>query len=227
MTATVSVLLPAFNSELTITRAIRSALAQTGVEVEICVVDDGSTDYTERAITSILDARIRYAYQPNGGLVSALNAALEMATGDYCIRLDADDWYHPHALINLTTAMDAGAGFAYGAVQYHGRRSDVFRPPIFAKEAFYQHNASLYPFMFKRALAPLYRVVCPTVVGLEDYDHVLQLIESGAVGVALPDTLVLHYVLAHGSMMETSRAGQDDLFAAFRELHPQVEAKAL
>jgi glycosyltransferase involved in cell wall biosynthesis len=220
----ISALLPSYNAELTISRAIRSCLNQPGVNVQIVVVDDGSTDHTARRVNSFDDARIHYVYQPNGGLVSALRTAAKHAQGRYIIRLDSDDWFEPKALKRMVAAMDAGAGFCYGQVRYYGRRSDVFTPPPFRADDFNRHNASLYPVMYRReALDTInYETICATVPGLEDWDFNLALIKAGYEGLALRDTLVLHYILQHRSMMKVSKAGEVELMAAFRSKWPMV-----
>lgn len=230
--ADVSVLLPVYNGQFTIKRAIRSALAQPGVDVEVVVVDDGSTDDTPRLIDELMvSTRQRFTaiHQKNAGLVEALRTALKAATGRYLIRLDADDWYKRGALIKLMEALDAGAGFAYGSVVYHGRSSMIFRPDPYRREDFYRHNASLYPVMFRREALKTcqIRTVCETVVGLEDWDFVLQLIDAGYEGRALPEVTVMNYLYTHGSMMQQSKNGQEALFEAFRRLWPKVEATRL
>lgn len=84
----VSVVIPAYNAESTVEAAVRSALAQD-VDVEVVVVDDGSTDGTPEVlagIEGIVSDRI-----PNGGAAAARNRALELASGEIVAFLDADD----------------------------------------------------------------------------------------------------------------------------------------
>lgn len=225
----ISVLLPAYNAELTIARAIRSCLNQLGVNVQVVVVDDGSTDDTARRVKSLRDERIIYIHQSNAGLVAALVTATKYATGRYIIRLDADDFFEPRALKRMMGAMEGGAGFCYGQVRYYGRRSDLFTPTPFRVEDFYTHNASLYPVMYRReALDKInYETICPTVPGLEDWDFNLALINAGYEGLALRDTLVLHYILQHRSMMSVSKAGEGDLMTAFRAKWPMVVGEVM
>jgi hypothetical protein len=88
----VSCVMPTYNMAHMIERAIDSALAQDyGADnIEILVVDDGSTDDLEAVLTSYLD-RVRYVRKENGGLVSAINRGVEEASGDFIAQLDADD----------------------------------------------------------------------------------------------------------------------------------------
>lgn len=90
----ISVIIPAYNAESTIKRAIDSVLAQSRPADEIIVIDDGSTDGTAELVRSYGDV-IRYFYQKNTGLSGAMNYGIEKATGDWIGFLDADDEWLP------------------------------------------------------------------------------------------------------------------------------------
>lgn len=96
----VSVLIPAYNAELTIARAINSMLCQTYTNIEIIVVDDGSTDGTASIVSYIADAndRVRLRTQSNCGLVDTLNKAIKYCRGKYIARMDADDISTPNRI---------------------------------------------------------------------------------------------------------------------------------
>jgi glycosyltransferase involved in cell wall biosynthesis len=95
--ATVSVIIPAYNSETYVANAIRSVLAQSYRPHEIIVVDDGSTDGTARAIEPFRHV-IRYLHQENRGEPAARNTGMREATGEYIAFLDADDLWVPEKL---------------------------------------------------------------------------------------------------------------------------------
>jgi glycosyltransferase involved in cell wall biosynthesis len=90
----VSVIIPAFNRENTVTRAVESVLAQTYKETELIVVDDGSTDGTISALSRYGD-RIRLIRQANAGPSAARNAGIRAALGDLIGFLDSDDEWLP------------------------------------------------------------------------------------------------------------------------------------
>ena len=94
---TVSVVIPTFNRSRLVVRAVESALDQRGVETEIIVVDDGSTDDTERALAPF-GQRIRYFKQQNQGVVAARNRGMELATRPFIALLDSDDTWLPWKL---------------------------------------------------------------------------------------------------------------------------------
>ena len=100
-TAKVSVLMPAYNAQNTITIAMASVLNQTWTDLELVVVDDGSEDDTWSAIQSFAAADLRVIalrHEDNKGAYQARNTALQAATGDFLTVHDADDWSHPQKI---------------------------------------------------------------------------------------------------------------------------------
>jgi glycosyltransferase involved in cell wall biosynthesis len=95
----VSIIIPVYNGSNYLKEAIDSALAQTYENIEVIVINDGSTDKgkTEEIALSYGD-RIRYFYKENGGVSSALNAGIKMAKGDYISWLSHDDAFLPNKL---------------------------------------------------------------------------------------------------------------------------------
>jgi succinoglycan biosynthesis protein ExoO len=100
-----TVVIPAWNAQHVIGRAINSALTQREVRVEIIVVDDASSDGTQAAVASFADPRVHYIWQSvNGGPAAARNAALDAACGRWIAVLDADDEMLPTRLHELIGA---------------------------------------------------------------------------------------------------------------------------
>jgi len=93
----VTVAIPAFNACETLCAAIDSVLAQTYPNIEIIVVDDGSTDDTRRVLLAYGD-RLQYHYQPNGGLAKARNEGVSRARGAFIVLMDADDVCMPERI---------------------------------------------------------------------------------------------------------------------------------
>jgi glycosyltransferase involved in cell wall biosynthesis len=128
----VSVVVNNFNYERYLGEAIDSALAQDHDDVEVVVVDDGSTDGSAEIVASY-GSRVVPVLKPNGGQGSAFNAGFAVATGDVVIFLDADDRLAPAAARTVAAAFAADADLA--SVQYRlqvidgdGRSTGTIRP---------------------------------------------------------------------------------------------------
>ena len=92
----ISVVITCYNHGKYLRQAIESILAQTYRDVEIIVVDDGSTDHTKFVVDNY--PQVKYVYQANQGLSSARNTGVAHSKGEFVCFLDADDWLLPNAL---------------------------------------------------------------------------------------------------------------------------------
>src|SRR5215831_7065603 len=95
--ATVSVIIPVYNCEKYVADAIQSVLNQTYQNLEIIVVDDGSTDHSAQVVRSF-QPTVQYFHQPNQGMGAARNYGISLAKGDYFSFLDADDLWTPNKI---------------------------------------------------------------------------------------------------------------------------------
>lgn len=93
----VSVVIPTYNRADLLVQAVDSVLKQNVSDLEVIVVDDGSTDHTRQAMAPY-ENRIRYIYQNNGGVNQARNHGLSLSTGEYIALLDNDDLWLPGKL---------------------------------------------------------------------------------------------------------------------------------
>ncbi|WP_373526857.1 glycosyltransferase family 2 protein [Nostoc sp.] len=104
MSLKVSIIIPAYNTEAYIGRAIESALEQTLNDIEVIIVDDGSSDKTVEVAKSFTDQRLKVIVnQQNLGAAAARNRALRVAQGEWIAVLDSDDWYAPERLEKLVS----------------------------------------------------------------------------------------------------------------------------
>ena len=97
-TPRVSVVLPAYNAQDTVRRAIDSVLAQTMPDFELIVVDDGSQDRTGEVVEAVDDPRVRLLRRPHGGVPPTINAGLAEARAPIVAIQDADDFSVPDRL---------------------------------------------------------------------------------------------------------------------------------
>lgn len=102
----ISVIVPVFRVEKYINRCVDSILAQSYKNLEIILVDDGSDDACPLICDEYMkkDKRVKVVHKNNGGLSSARNAGLAIATGDFVGFVDSDDWIHPdmYAVLHKT-----------------------------------------------------------------------------------------------------------------------------
>jgi glycosyltransferase involved in cell wall biosynthesis len=97
MAPLVSVIIPTYNREKIISRAIDSVFAQTCQDFEIIVLDDGSQDST-KAVADAYGPRVKYFWQENKGIAGARNAGMHRASGSHIAFLDSDDYWLPRKL---------------------------------------------------------------------------------------------------------------------------------
>jgi GT2 family glycosyltransferase len=134
--ARVSVVIPTFDRAELVLEAVQSVVDQTYPDVEVLVVDDGSTDGTEAAVRGRFgaDARVRFFRKENGGAASARNHGIERATGSLIALLDSDDrQLHGH-LARQAAALEGapGADLAVCDAVYQGGR-ETGRTTVFAR----------------------------------------------------------------------------------------------
>ena len=100
----ISAVIPTYNREKTIGRAIESVLAQDHLPNEIIVLDDGSDDNTRKIVESY-GKKVRYVYQANKGVSAARNRGVAEANMEWIAFLDSDDYWLPHHLSNIVSAI--------------------------------------------------------------------------------------------------------------------------
>ena len=90
----VSIIVPVYNGEKTIERCLRSIQNQSYSNIEIIVINDGSTDHTQKVIEKYAasDSRFHYIEKPNSGVSDSRNVGMKAAKGDYVQFVDGDDW---------------------------------------------------------------------------------------------------------------------------------------
>ena len=124
----VSVIMTAFNEEKFIKNSIENVLIQSLSDFELIIVNDGSTDDTLDIINQFDDSRIKVINQENQGPGASRNNALKMASGEYVMYLDADDWYHPQALeIAYSEAKTRDTDFTFfQMINYDDKTGEIY-----------------------------------------------------------------------------------------------------
>jgi 6-pyruvoyltetrahydropterin/6-carboxytetrahydropterin synthase len=105
----VSIVMSCFNKATTVADSVKSVLAQTHRDLELIIVDDGSTDDSAQVLDALKsDRRVRVIRTPNAGQAAALNLGLSVARGAYVGFIDADDEYTPEHVEVLVEACEQG-----------------------------------------------------------------------------------------------------------------------
>jgi glycosyltransferase involved in cell wall biosynthesis len=179
MAPRVSVLMGVHNGAPWVREAVQSVLAQTLADLELVVVDDGSTDATPALLDTLADSRLRVTRQPRAGLTRALNRALGLARAGLVARLDADDLALPERLARQVSFLDAHPevgllGTGAREVDVGGREIARRAPPTddaAIRRALIRRNPFIHSsIVMRRALAERLGGYDPTLPVAQDYD---------------------------------------------------------
>jgi len=201
----VSVVIPCFNHGEFLPEAVASVTAAKRDDVEIIVVDDGSTDERTRAETDKLVARgIHVIRQGNRGLAAARNAGIAEAKAEYIFPLDADDHIRPGCLDHGIRILDADpkVGVVYGDGEYFGIRTGRWRIGPFDRHRLLQWNFIACCAVYRRSVWEHnhgYDGTMP-VQGLEDWDFWLGALENDWQFAYVPE-IFFDYRVAKESMI--------------------------
>jgi len=152
MNKLVSIIIPIYNSEEFLDKCIQSAINQSYKNIEIVLVNDGSTDSSKSICDSYAskDNRIKVIHKNNGGLVSSRKAGLKVSTGEYILYIDGDDWIEPELVqhyMNQVFEFNADVVISSHIVNLEGREDilpNSLPPGVYNKD---QLNSIVYPKM--------------------------------------------------------------------------------
>ncbi|MFM7270650.1 MAG: glycosyltransferase [Actinomycetes bacterium] len=208
-----SVIIPAYNAEAYLRETVDSALAQTHPDLEVIVVDDGSTDGT-RAILDAYGDRIVAVTQPNGGPAAARNHGLRLATGEYIGLLDADDLWAPTRAERCLALLEADPGLtgvltdswrfaddpaAATECIYRDRRGGVFPARDEQLAASARGNFLTASVFVRREVVFALGGFDPAIFGAEDYDLWCRILLAGG-AFALIEEPLSWYRVVEGSV---------------------------
>ena len=177
----ISVIVPVFNGEKTISETIRSILNQTFQDLEILIINDGSTDNTLEILSEFEDERIKIFSYENGGLPVARNRGIEQSSGDFVTFLDADDLWEPEKLEEQLKSLrhNPKAGVSYSWTSFIDENSQF----LYAWEPVY-YSGDVYPdlllrnfissgsnIMIKRSVIEKAGYFDPNLKSVEDWDY--------------------------------------------------------
>lgn len=198
----VSVILPAYNRETLVARAIDSVLAQTYDDFELIVVDDASKDGTRAVLETYRDhPRVRLLLSDvNRGGSGARNLGIEAARGDFIAFQDSDDVWLPHKLAAQMAALEArpAAGLCYcGSLYWGGARTYYIPEPVFSRldgdmsrEILRRNTTSTQTLVIRRAALEQAGVFDATLKRFQDWDLMIRVAQVTEF-VFLPEPMVM------------------------------------
>ncbi len=208
----VSVVIPCFNYGRYLAEAAESVLTQSLRELELIIVDDGSTDDSRDVARALIAAHpgesIELIAQPNCGVPGAVrNAGIARARGEYVVCLDADDMLEPYYLEACALALDTDprAGIAYADLHCFDQDQTINRPPAWDSRTELDANFLGSPSMFRRLAWEQAGGYDETreMVGYEDWDFWVGIVEQGWLGAKAPGVHWNYRVHGGGSIYTT------------------------
>ncbi|MDD3014443.1 MAG: glycosyltransferase family A protein, partial [Candidatus Gastranaerophilales bacterium] len=169
----VSVVMTTYNRDKYICEAIESVLSQTFEDLELIIIDDGSTDDTSEKIKSFNDERIKYYYQDNAGQNPARNAGIIISNGKYIAMIDSDDIWDKNKLQKQVNILDKypDTGLVYcGTVFINENNKIIYKKPLADYKGQILDKLLMTNFLYNGS-CPLFRKSCIEKAGLFDTDR--------------------------------------------------------
>lgn len=245
----VTVVLPTFNRARTLRRAITSVLSQTYANLELLIIDDGSTDNTAEIVGGIDDARLHYIVLPqNLGVCAARNAGIAQARGEFIAFQDSDDeWLLDKLERSIAALLSAGPASEpicafHTKIMYVSTDNNVGlsnlvycipQLPGNADQAYLQREIakgnliSTQTLILTKAAIEVVGIFDRTLANNEDWDFAFSLITK-CKAVFLDAPLVIAY-LQHDSISHFTRKGARSQLRIAQRIsrHPEVDRKAI
>ena len=218
----VSVVIPCFNHAQFLEECVKSIIAQSYENIEVIIVDDGSTDNTQQVIENLIlenkNTIIKSIQQVNSGVSVARNQGISAASGDYILPLDGDDKIHPDMILKCMELLKANptTSIAYTDYQHFGDIDLIVETPE------YDFDILAYQKCLHTVTA-LYRKKCwidtggynPNMIwGTEDWEFWINCGRNGHFGKRIPKPLFYYRTrFHHESRIKMANANAEPLFA--------------
>jgi glycosyltransferase involved in cell wall biosynthesis len=141
--STVDVIIPAYNGLPYLKDTVQSVLSQTHKDLELYIIDDGSTDDTQAYVKTIKDPRVHYHHKKNGGQAEARNLGIKISQSPYVAFIDADDIWYPAKLEKQVSALESRPD--YGMVYGFHKLIDENDKEV--GEVNYSHSGNLFHYL--------------------------------------------------------------------------------
>jgi glycosyltransferase involved in cell wall biosynthesis len=224
--AKVSVVIPCYNQGAYLDEAVQSALQQSYADLEIIIVNDGSTDaFTIEQCNSYQDPRISTLNTDNQGLAAARNNGIAQATGTYILPLDADDRIAEKYLEDAVAVLDnePDIGIVYCRARLFGAVETDWLLPDYCLENMLRDNVIFCTALYRKSDWQLVGGYDPAMIyGWEDYDFWLALIGQGR-RVHRLDGFYFFYRVSGDSMVRSKEKWQKiEMFKRIYQKHQKL-----
>ena len=227
--AKVSVIIPCYNQGLYVSEAVDSVLTQTYQDLEIIIVNDGSTDEQTNTLLEVFDRdKTKVIVTSNQGLAAARNNGISAASGQYILPLDADDRIAPLYIEKAVQLLDSepDTGIVYCRAMLFGAVESEWVLPVYSLEEMLKDNVIFCSALFRREdWETVGGYDTGMIYGWEDYDFWLSLIERGRT-VRQLDSHLFYYRVSPDSMVRTKEKWQKiEMFTRIYHRHQEFIGK--
>lgn len=212
MKNTISIIVPAYNAEKYIKKCLDSLIKQTYKDIEIIVINDGSTDKTEEIVKNYKDKRIKYFKNKNQGIGKTRNFGIEKAKGNYIMFIDSDDYIEKRAcevMISKIVSCDLDMVVCDFYKEYDDGRIEEIRTPSFEDSSLKENQEIITEYLcpwakiYKRSLLIDNNIRFVENLKYEDAPFVIEAFDkSNKIGKV---DECLNYYLIHGNSETTVR----------------------
>ena len=192
----VSVIIPVYNYGRTLDRALYSVFNQTYKNLEIIIIDDGSTDeFTCLKLKHLNLPNTKIIFQENGGPSKARNEGIKASIGKYILPLDSDDLIHPIYIESCIKLIENNNKYSpiYCDTVHEGQMKGVEQRPEWSKERLINGPFIVNCSMFSREAFDMVDGYDEELKGWEDYDMWLRMMQKGYIGKRIPRPLFIYF----------------------------------
>lgn len=196
MAPTISIIVPCYNQENYLDECLQSVLDQTYLDWECIIIDDGSTDNTEKVVRKWLnkDSRFKYFKKINGGVSSARNFGIEKANAEWILPLDGDDKIASQYLEFATNEFYKNPDIIYCKASFFGKTNEEFVLDNFSYDLILLNNLIFCSGFFKKAAWEKTRGYDTNLIhGFEDWDFWIELLKNSSKKVIRMNYLGFYY----------------------------------
>lgn len=229
-TPLVSVVIPVYNMEEYVAETLDSVLASDYTNLEVVVVDDGSTDKSLSIVRRYegKDGRVRVLHQENSGVCKARNYAISVAKGELILPVDADNIITPTFISRSVGALlsNPAAKVVCPRAEFFGERSGEWKLPPFTLNLLAHKNIMDTCALYRKSDWERVGGYCNEIIAREDWDFWISILKDGGEVIKLP-TIELYYRVRKSSKRTSDRKLKRHVVDTLNARHPEFFKREL